>query len=92
MSKVPEDHIKAVAERVLELAEEVEASGEAMLGGTQLDAMRAALHEWVDSVTAVVAMPAFGRTTLIHNNGRQSNIASSDLAYTISGLIAPKQA
>jgi hypothetical protein len=42
------------------------------------------LHQWVDSVTAVVATPGVGRVVLIHENGRESRIASPDLPLLLS--------
>jgi hypothetical protein len=76
--------IQEIADRELELAEEVEASAEASVGGTGLERLRATLHEWVDSVQGVVVNAAFGRVTLIHEGGRRSTIASPDLPYALS--------
>jgi hypothetical protein len=79
-----DDKVRAAADRVLELASELEAHGDASFDGEALDKARAALHRWIDSVTAVVALPAFGRVTLIHADGRQSTISSSHLSYAMS--------
>jgi hypothetical protein len=76
--------IQELADRELELAEEVEASGEAAVGGAALERLRASLHEWVDSVQGVVVNAAFGRVTLIHEGGRRSTVASPDLPYALS--------
>lgn len=84
MSEEQGDTARQAAERVLELAAELEASGEATLEADKVAKMREALHAWVDTVTAVVAIPAFGRVALIHDNGKQSTINSADLAYSIS--------
>ena len=76
--------IQAAADRVLELAEEVEASGEATIGGTDLERRLAALRGWIDGVKAVVVNPALGRVTLIHENGRESTISSAELPFLMS--------
>ena len=78
---------QAAASRVLELEAELEAAGEATLGGDGLAAARAALHEWVDTVAGVVTTPALGRVTLIHANGKRSSIASSELPYKVTTQI-----
>ncbi|MCJ8156456.1 hypothetical protein [Sphingomonas sp. LaA6.9] len=82
MSK--DDAVKQAAERVLQLEAELEAEGDARTGGDELAFARAALHEWVESVVAVVASPGVGRVTLIHSNGRESRIASPDLPFLLS--------
>ena len=65
--------------RVIELEAELEASGNATTESDALARAKALLHDWVDSVTAVVATPGVGRVVLIHTNGRESRIASPDL-------------
>ncbi len=87
MSDKPSDHVQAAADDVMAMAEEVEASGEATMGGERLARARAILHDWVDTVTAVVAVPAFGRVTLIHENGQQSTISTRELPFTISAPV-----
>jgi hypothetical protein len=42
------------------------------------------LHRWLDTVTGVVTVPAFGRVVLIHKNGRQSTITSPELPFLVS--------
>lgn len=84
MNQERDDAARQVAERVLELAAELEASGEATLEADKVAQMRQSLHAWIDTVTAVVATPAFGRVTLVHANGKQSTINSADLAYLVS--------
>ena len=76
--------IQAAAERVMELEEEVEASGQAAVGGDALDHARAALHRWVDELKGVVVSPGLGRVTIIHEGGRISSIASPDLPFLMS--------
>ncbi len=78
------DHARETADRVVEFAEEVEASADASLGGSSLDAARAALHKWIDAMSAVVVAPALGRVTIIHPNGSQSTISSPDLPFIMS--------
>jgi hypothetical protein len=82
--------IQATAERVLELAEEVEAAGHAALDTAALEAARATLHQWIDGLKGVVVNPALGRVTIIHENGRESTIASSDLPYLMSRPVNAK--
>lgn len=74
------------ADRVLEMAEEVEASGEAMFDESEVELARAALHEWVDSLDAIVSTPAFGRVTVIHK-GVQTTISSPDLPFILSAAV-----
>lgn len=76
--------LQAALDRVVQLEAELESSGETKTGGTVLVEARAALHEWVDTVTAVVSSPGVGRVTLIHANGRESKIASPDLPFLLS--------
>ena len=72
------------AERVIGLDAELEAAGEASLGDDAVAAARAVLHDWIDTVIAVVSSPGVGRVTLIHANGRQSGIASPELPFLLS--------
>ncbi|MFT4026423.1 MAG: hypothetical protein QM676_06445 [Novosphingobium sp.] len=76
--------IDEAAARVIELEAELEASGTATTQSGRLDFARAALHEWVDSVVAVVASPGVGRVTLIHANGNESKIASPELPFLVT--------
>jgi hypothetical protein len=78
------DRVEAIAERVLKLAGELEASGDLKAGGADMEKARAALHSWIDEATGFVTTPAFGRVTVIHANGRQSSIQSPDLSYRMS--------
>lgn len=84
MNEEQKAQVQEIADRELELAEEVEASGEAAVGGAGLERARATLHAWVDSVQGVVVNAAFGRVTLIHADGRRSMVASPDLPYALS--------
>jgi hypothetical protein len=70
--------------RVTELEAELEASGDTATGGDTLLRAREALHRWVDTVSAVVVTPGVGRVVLIHDNGRESRIASPDLPMLLS--------
>jgi hypothetical protein len=76
--------VREAANRVIALEEELEASGTATTEGATLAFARAQLHKWVDSVTGVVSSPGVGRVTLIHENGRESKIASPDLPFLLS--------
>ena len=75
---------REAAERVLQLEAEVEAEGDARTGGDELAHSRAVLHQWVDTVVAVVASPGVGRVTLIHADGGQTKIASPSLPFLLS--------
>lgn len=77
----------AAADRVTQLEAELEASSDTTAGGDELTRARALLHEWVDSVTAVVATPGVGRVVLIHANGRESRIASPDLPALLAAPV-----
>ncbi len=79
-----DDEARTAADRILEMAEEIEASGDANFGGAGLERARALLHQWVDSMIGVVVMPALGRVTIIHDKGLVSTIASPDLPFTMS--------
>lgn len=76
------------ASRVVELEAELETAGTATLGGDKLEFARAALHQWADTVVAVVASPGVGRVTLIHANGNESKIASPELPYLVTPPVA----
>ncbi len=78
--------------RVSELEAELEISANTTTEAAQLDRARALLHEWVDSVVAVVSTPGSGRVVLIHEDGRESRIASPDLPYRLAVPVsfAPK--
>jgi hypothetical protein len=78
------ENIQQAVDRVIDLAEEVETHAAPTLGGSELDGMRQALHAWIDSVSGVVVNAALGRVTLIHDGGRTSSIASSDLPFILS--------
>lgn len=82
--------VEVIAERVLKLAGELEASGDLKARGADLERARAALHRWIDEATGFVTTPAFGRVTVIHGNGRQSSIQSPDLSYSMSEPLAKR--
>ena len=84
MTDQPEETLRAVADRVIELEEEVEASGVASIDGSDLEWSRAALHKWVDEMIGVVVSPGLGRVTVIHPGGKRSSIASATLPYAMS--------
>lgn len=76
--------IDAAVERVKELGAEVESSAEASTGGDALAFVRSELHKWVDTVAGVVVNAGLGRVTLLHHNGKESGISSSELPYLLS--------
>lgn len=78
------DQAQSAANRVMDLEEELEASGYASVDGSALENARAALHKWIDAMTGVVITPALGRVTVIHENGRRSAITSADLPFLMS--------
>lgn len=77
-------NLEEAVDRVLELGAEVESSGEAKTGGEALERSRALLHEWVDTVAGVVINAGLGRVSLIHANGKESSVASSELPFLLS--------
>lgn len=79
-----QNQVKASADRIVGLATEVEASSHAALDEASLAQARAVLHQWVDALKGIVVSPAFGRVTLIHDDGQASTIASSELAFRMS--------
>jgi hypothetical protein len=81
------DAVAEAADRITQLEAELEASSDATIGGAELARARAVLHEWVDSVTAVIATPGVGRVVLIHANGRESRIASPDLPTLLTAPV-----
>lgn len=80
MDKSDDERTRALAEEAIELAGEVEASGDM----TDLEYSKAQMHRWIDEAKAVVAIPGLGRVTIIHENGRKSSIASPDLPLRLS--------
>jgi hypothetical protein len=79
-----EDRIKATADRIIGLGEEVEASGSAAVDEPSLVRAREVLRQWIEDVKGVVVNPAMGRVTVIDASGRASSIASADLAFKMS--------
>lgn len=71
-------------DRIVGLEAELEAAGTVTTEAAALAEARAALHDWVDTVTGVVCSPGVGRVTLIHASGRESKIASPDLPFLLS--------
>lgn len=78
------DQIGEATSRILELEAELEAAGDATTDIGGLADLKAILHDWVESVTAVVATPGMGRVVLIHQNGRESRIVSPELPMLLS--------
>lgn len=78
------DRIGKATSRIVELEAELEASGETTTAQEALAELKQVLHDWVDSVTAVVATPGMGRVVLIHRNGRESRISSPELPMLLS--------
>ena len=79
-----EDRIGAATSRIIDLEAELEAAGHATRDGDALARSKALLHQWVESVTAVVATPGVGRVVLIHDNGHESRIASPELPFLLA--------
>ena len=78
------DRIDEATARIADLEAELEASGTTTREAEALSRIRALLHDWVDTVTAVVATPGVGRVVLIHDNGTESRIASPELPYLLA--------
>jgi len=79
-----DDRTREATSRIVELEAELEAAGDATTAGDAMASLREVLHQWVDTVTAVVATPGVGRVVLIHANGRESRIASPDLPMLLT--------
>ncbi len=86
MSIDNETKIKATADRIVELGNELEAPGLASMDETSLVQARAVLHQWVDGMKGIVVNPALGRVTVIHEGGSAASIASADLAFKMSAV------
>lgn len=78
------DPIGEATSRIVELEAELEAAGDATREGDALADLKRELHNWVETVTAIVVTPGVGRVVLIHKNGRESRIASPDLPMLLS--------
>lgn len=76
--------IEEATARIVELEAELEASGTTTRKAAELARAKALLHDWVESVVAVVATPGVGRAVLIHENGMESRIASPDLPFRLA--------
>lgn len=84
MNDDPARQVAEAADRTMRLEAELEASSDAAIGGDALARARAILHEWVDSVTGVVATPGVGRVVLIHADGGESRISSPSLPMRLA--------
>lgn len=84
MTAPESDRIDEATARIVDLEAELEASGTTTREAEALARARAVLHEWVDSVSAVVATPGVGRVVLIHENGTESRIASPELPFLLA--------
>lgn len=78
------DHVDEATARAVELEAELESAGMVSKQGDTLAFAKAALHDWVDTVVAVVASPGVGRVMLIHANGTQTKIASPELPFLVT--------
>jgi hypothetical protein len=72
------------AERVVALEAELESAGEITQAEQELARLKAVLHEWVDTIAAVVASPGVGRVSLIHQDGSQTTLSSPSLPFLLS--------
>lgn len=76
--------IEEATARIVELEAELEASGTTTREAAELARVKTLLHDWVESVVAVVATPGVGRAVLIHDNGTESRIASPELPFRLA--------
>ncbi|MFT3968322.1 MAG: hypothetical protein QM690_20820 [Sphingobium sp.] len=83
--------VQSAIDHVLELAAELEVSGTAVVDDEAVARVRAVLHAWVDTVTGVALTPAFGRSTLIHEDGQRSTVQSSVLSFALSTPVGPRR-
>ena len=72
---------------MMQLEEELEASGHAATEGNALESSRLVLMEWVQGLIGVVASPALGRVTVIDREGRQATITTPYLAFDLSAAV-----
>ncbi|WP_334181571.1 hypothetical protein [Novosphingobium sp.] len=79
-----EARIEEATARIVELEAELEASGTTTREAAELARVKTLLHDWVESVVAVVATPGVGRAVLIHDNGTESRIASPELPFRLA--------
>jgi hypothetical protein len=84
VSTEKETKVKATADRIVELGNEVEAPGTAAVDEASLVNARKVLHQWIDGMKGVVVNPALVRVTVIDASGYASSIASADLAFQMS--------
>lgn len=84
MTETKADRIDEATSRIVELEAELEASGTTTRDTDALARIRGLLHDWVETVTAVVATPGVGRVVLIHDNGTETRIASPELPYLLA--------
>jgi hypothetical protein len=84
VSTEKETKVKATADRIVELGNEVEAPGNAAVDEASLVNARKVLHQWIDGMKGVVVNPALARVTVIDASGYASSIASADLAFQMS--------
>jgi hypothetical protein len=80
----PSARTRELADRVLEMAQEVETHADATVEGEARRRCRGRRDGGVDTAPGVVVNAALGRVTLIHADGRQSTIASPDLPFILS--------
>lgn len=78
------DHIEEATARAVELEAELESTGMVSKQGETLAFAKAAMHQWLDTVVAVVASPGVGRVMLIHANGTETKIASPELPFLVT--------
>ncbi len=78
---------RSAADRILQLEEELEASGAAAIEGNALESSRLVLLEWVQGLIGVIASPALGRVTVIDREGRHATIITPHLAYDLSATV-----
>src|SRR3546814_19074718 len=68
-----DNKITAAADRIIELAKELETAGHAALDAPTVVRAREELHQWIDDMTGVVVNPALGRVHDLDHNGGYSN-------------------
>jgi hypothetical protein len=84
MSVEKETKVREAVDRIIELGNELEAPGHAVVDDDSLVRAREVLHRWIDGMKGVVVNPALGRVTIVQENGYASSIASADLAFQMS--------
>jgi len=88
MTERKQDRLEEAMSRVVELEAELESAANPAASGSEIERLHALLHDWVDSVVAVVSAPGSGRVVLLHQDGSESRISSPQLPYKLAAPVS----